>query len=312
MRLEIERKLTVGERDPLVSIVITCFNHGTFLQDAFHSARWQTYRNVEILVVDDGSTDNSLEVANKLEHAIVLHQRNAGLPSARNAGLLKSTGAYVTFLDADDILLPNAVELGVAALITRAGYAFVCGGHRGVSLDRVALWERSPAYEGDPYKGFLRGNFIAMHGTVLYDRSILVREGGFDPGLEACEDYDVYLRLARKYPIEVYSEIVAEYRQHDYNMSRNYQKMLRSALLVLRRQKMHTGSDRSYKAAYRDGIGFWKRLYGRQMIKAAVRDLNRSGKFRSAILTLAWAGQHAPAAYIDLIASSLGYPRGPH
>ena len=105
-------------------------------------------------------------------------------------------------------------------------------------------------------RSFLKGNPISMHGTVLYDRDTLRSEGGFDTSFDACEDYDVYLRLSRTHRVAFYHEIVADYRQHDGNMSRDCQRMLRTATAVLKAQVKHTNLDRRHKAAYRAGLRF--------------------------------------------------------
>ena len=68
--------------------------------------------------------------------------------------------------------------------------------------------------DADPYASFLRGNYIGMHATVAYRRAVIEAEGGFNPSLPACEDYDLYLRIARKHPVSVHDHLVAEYRQH--------------------------------------------------------------------------------------------------
>ena len=116
---------------PLVSIVVTCFNQGRYLADAVESARHQTCDRTELIIVDDGSTDDTAAVAAQVGVAQLIRQANAGLPAARNAGLYRARGKYITFLDADDLLLPKAIELGLACHNATPGCAFVYGGHRG-------------------------------------------------------------------------------------------------------------------------------------------------------------------------------------
>ena len=98
-----------GER-PLVSVVIPCFNQARFLGAAIASALAQTHTPVEVVVVDDGSTDDTAAVTARFPGVRYVRQENAGLSAARNTGLGKSRGAYLAFLDADDVLLPRAAE----------------------------------------------------------------------------------------------------------------------------------------------------------------------------------------------------------
>src|SRR5215831_9104653 len=95
---------------PLVSIIIPCYNQAHFLSDAIDSARRQTHSRIEILVIDDGSSDNTSEVAASYRDVYCIRQANQGLSAARNAGLRASKGSLLVFLDADDRLLPNAIE----------------------------------------------------------------------------------------------------------------------------------------------------------------------------------------------------------
>src|SRR5262249_26693584 len=97
------------EQAPLVSIIIPCYNQAHYLSDAIDSVRKQTYSHAEIIVVDDGSTDNTSNVAALYKDVKYIKQRNQGLSAARNSGLQQSKGHVLVFLDADDRLLPNAV-----------------------------------------------------------------------------------------------------------------------------------------------------------------------------------------------------------
>ncbi len=99
-----------------------------------------------------------------------------------------------------------------------------------------------------------------MNATVMYRRKTFERVGGFDTSLKACEDYDLYLRIARTIPVSCHHVTIAEYRQHDANMSRNNALMLKSAIHVLRTQKQYLRSNE--KRAYRTGLTFWQTLFG--------------------------------------------------
>lgn len=257
---------------PLVSIVIVCYNQARFLADAIESVLAQTYTNLEILLIDDGSTDDTAQVALRYPRVGYLRTPNRGLPAARNLGLLSIAGQFVLFLDADDRLLPEAVQAGVNCFHHSPAAAFVCGAFRNIHEDGSA--SSTPPQlrvRSQHYLRLLEGNFIGMHGAVLYRRDLLREEGGFNESLKACEDYELYLRLTRRWPMAQHTAVVAEYRRHNAGMSRNVPFMLRSVLSVLRRERPFL-VDAEHRHALRRGISTWKDYYFRQEFDAWKRD----------------------------------------
>jgi glycosyltransferase involved in cell wall biosynthesis len=255
--------VTPAQGGPVVSVVITCYNHGRFLRDAVESVRRQTFGDFEIIVVDDGSVDETPTVAASLEGILCVRQANQGLSAARNAGWWTSRGRYVVFLDADDRLLPQALQSGVDAALAHPEAAFVSGHYATIDADGVrGRINRRPCVTSDHYGALLRSNYIGMHATVVYRRETLSRFGGFDSSLRACEDYDLFLRIARAAPVVCHRDVVAEYRWHGANMSRNNSLMLGSALRVLRRQRPHVREHAAYEVAYREGVAFWQGFFG--------------------------------------------------
>src|SRR5207247_2136053 len=134
---------------------------------------------------------------------------------------------YLVFLDADDRLLPSALEVGVKHLCENPNAAFVSGSHLRIAADGSLLGHPSePIVREHHYFALLRGNYIGMHAAVMYRRAALDAVRGFDPSLSLCEDYDLYLRLARRFSVCCHDEPVAEYRFHGGNMSQNSAAML--------------------------------------------------------------------------------------
>lgn len=254
-------------RAPLVSVVIPCYNHAHFLGEAIESVLRQTYRPVEVIVVDDGSTDATPEVAARYSTVRYVRQENSGLSAARNTGIRESKGKYLLFLDADDRLLPTALEAGVQHFRSHPECGFVFGSFRRIASDGSTL-ERAgaPPNASDPYRAMLRRNYISMHATVMYRREALTAVQGFDTSLAACEDYDLYLRMTRRFPVRAYGEEVAEYRQHSSNMSGDSELILTSALQALNAQWDHVKTSRRLKKAYREGVRFWIETYGREVL----------------------------------------------
>ena len=115
----------------------------------------------------------------------------------------------------------------------------------------------------------LRSNYIGMHATVMYRRVVFNAVGRFDTSLRACEDYDLYLRITRKFPIHCHGQVVAEYRQHGANMSAKASLMLKTSLLVLGSQRKYVGGDRQALSAYKAGVRNWQEYYGRKLMKDA-------------------------------------------
>jgi glycosyltransferase involved in cell wall biosynthesis len=268
---------------PLASVIIPCYNQGRFLADAIDSALKQSYRPREIIVVDDGSTDDSSRIAAKHADVQLIRQRNCGLAAARNAGLKASAGDYIVFLDADDRLLPHALETGIDRLNVHSTCAFAYGTYVLITEDGMPMpSSRRESVPGEPYLRLLRSNYIGMHATVIYRREIFDKIGRFDSSLAACEDYDMFLRITRDHPIYCHRETVAEYRQHHSNMSRNVGLMLKHSLRVLGSQRKYVRGNRLATEAYRAGVANWRDLYGKKLL-AAVGSRVRLREWKQAI-----------------------------
>ncbi len=269
-----------GDGAGSVSVVIACFDHGHYLGEAIESVLAQTVAAAEVLVVDDGSRDNSFEVAGRYP-VRRLRQGNAGPAAARNAGLAASSRECVVFLDADDRLLPEALEVGVAALSAHPRAALVSGISRDIGTDgRSIRSERQPLVRQDHYLRLLEDCFIWSGSSIAHRRSALESVGGFDESLRSGEDYDLYLRLARRFPIFCHDTVVTEYRRHAANTTRDPAIVLGSQLEVLRRQRSLL-LDRRERRARAGGI-------------RATRD--RHGRALARQTALAWRGRQWRAA----------------
>ncbi len=278
------------------TIVIPCFNQSSFLADSILSAQAQSVP-VSIVVVDDGSSDDTMTVCRRFSSVRYLHQRNQGLAAARNAGLGAASTEYVTFLDADDRLLPHAVETGVARLSVRPRAVMSSGDHRYIDSSGrlVSEWQRVMP-DRDHYEALLRGNFIGMGGAVVFRRQAVIAAGGFDRALGACEDYDLYLRLARVHEVDAHSMLVAEYRRHERNMSHDPFLMLESALRVLVKQyRYREETARWSQDAWLTGLQYWLSYYG-PAIAVESRRLSPQSWARATRLVAIIATQHLGSA----------------
>jgi glycosyltransferase involved in cell wall biosynthesis len=251
----------------LVSVVIPCYNYARFLDQAIQSALDQNYPAIEIVVVNDGSTDDPAAVVARFPMVQFVTQENRGLAAARNTGLAHCKGDLVVFLDADDRLLPEAIVTGARLLEANPALGFAVGYSTLISGDGLAQpTVNKPGCEGDDaYVSLLRRNTIRNPGTVLFRRQIVETVGGFAPGVDACADYALYLRISRSYPVVFHDVVVSEYRRHSENMSNNSAEMLRQALCVLRRQRSYLVT-RARRQAFRDGIRNIRIYYGEQLV----------------------------------------------
>lgn len=245
--------------DPLISVIIPCYNHARYLQDAFDSVYSQNYPFVEIIVVDDGSTDKTKEATEKNKDIKYVYQTNKGLSAARNTGIKNSKGDLLIFLDADDWLLPGAIATNLFFMKAHPESAFVSGGYRLVYEDVRKNKETTYEVNANHYLHFLESNYIGMHAAVMYQRWVF-NEFYFEEALRSCEDYDLYLRISKKYPVFHHTKIIAAYRMHESNMSSNIPMMLKGVLHVLKKQKQNFESA-AEKKAYTKGKVIWKKYY---------------------------------------------------
>lgn len=287
---------------PLVSIVIPCYKHAHFLGEAIESALAQTYAHVEVLVIDDGSPDRTADVAARYPAVRYVRQVNQGLSAARNRGLAESRGAYVIFLDADDRLRPEAAAIGVEELEAHRDSAFVSGMYRNIAEDGSPLpTPPFPRLAGsDQYRELLLRNHIGAPSTVMYRRAVLDIVGGFDVAESPAADYELYLRIARQFPVHRHPAVVSEYRRYPTSMSRNAGVMLGSVVRVLRAQRRHVKGNPAREDACKRALRHYKSHYGERLIghvRGHARARRWSDAMRGAVVLLRY---HPRAFFIHV------------
>jgi len=238
----------------LVSIIIPCYNQAHFLHEAIQSVLAQTYPHREIFIVDDGSTDNTAEVTAGYRDVRYIRQENSGVSAARNTGLKQSRGEYLVFLDSDDRLLPEALEIGVDCLREHPECAFAFGHSRFTTADGSFLSKpEQPYVTRDHYLELLRENYIWCPGSVIYRRIAFEIANGFDTSLGPGADYDLYLRITRDSPIFCHNQLVAGYRLHSSSMSTDHSLMLLETLKTLNAQRDFVKGNDRYIVALETG-----------------------------------------------------------
>jgi glycosyltransferase involved in cell wall biosynthesis len=212
-------------------------------------------------VIDDGSTDDTTTLCHRFEKVRYVRTERVGPSAARNIGVQYSKGDFLLFLDADDLLYPNAIELNLYYFGLYPDLAFVSGAFDRIDDQGSYLpVEEAVVRAGENYRFLLQGNYIGMEATVLYRRGLFPRFH-FDPLVIVCEDYDLNLRIARHLPVFGHTTKVAAYRIHKDNRSKNRKMMLRSALAVLAQQEKGLLNEEE-RSAWRLGVANWKKHYG--------------------------------------------------
>lgn len=232
------------DSQPLVSVIIPAYNAAAFLDRTLASILAQSYRNFEVIVVDDGSTDRTPDLVTDFaerDHRIhLVRQQNAGVAVARNTGIQKARGEFIAPIDADDIWYPDAI----AKLVARfqqgpAHLAVVYAWSIDIDeYDRPMGSFHAATVAGNVYGTLICHNFLGNASSSLIRKSCLQQVGGYDAQLKSqqaqgCEDWDLYLRLAEHYEFDVVAEFLVGYRKLASSMSGDFSQMARSQELVL-------------------------------------------------------------------------------
>jgi glycosyltransferase involved in cell wall biosynthesis len=212
---------------PLFSVVIPTFNRAKKVVRAVRSVLSQTFPDFEICVVDDGSSDEtgSALAALDISRLKYIYQSNQGVAAARNAGLALADGVYVAFLDADDWWYADKLSRVAKAIQTNPEAGLFYSGMDVVDrLGNAVRTVRARRARGDAYRDLLEGNYVFTSGAVA-KRLCIKSVGGFDHKLEPCEDWDLWIRIARNYPISRIPEVsVAIEASGDDSLTSRYEK----------------------------------------------------------------------------------------
>ena len=241
-------------KKPLVSVIIPAYNCAQFINETLDSVYRQTYRNIEIIVIDDGSTDNTKAIlAPHIGNIQYFYKENSGTAGARNTGILKAKGELIALLDNDDIWYPEKIKLqvSVAQNNPEIGLVFTDGkifDKSGILKDtiiarRLQKWiQQNKTENGQVVKGCILDhiyfeNLISSATSVLIKRECFDQVGFFDENIIIADDFDMWLRIARKYSVALIQKPLYMWRYRSDSSSgkmedRNY-NWVRSALVVL-------------------------------------------------------------------------------
>jgi glycosyltransferase involved in cell wall biosynthesis len=229
--------------DPLISVVIPAFNAERTIDETLRSVRGQSWQTLEIIVVDDGSTDRTSEVVERHCAADprmrLMQQANAGVAAARNAGWQSARSDLIAFIDADDLWAREKIARQMAVL-ERGGNRMGLVYSRCAQIDgasRITYLDPGPVHDGDVFTRLMWGNFICNGSAALVRRAAIEQARGFEPalhraGAQGCEDILFYLRVAEHWHFGMVPERDVGYRILPKAMSADLARMYRSWLMV--------------------------------------------------------------------------------
>ncbi|MFB2938274.1 glycosyltransferase family 2 protein [Aerosakkonemataceae cyanobacterium BLCC-F154] len=222
----------------VISVIIPAYNAEKTILETIQSLQKQTFSDFEIIVINDGSIDGTLELLHSINEPRlkVFSYPNGGLPVARNRGINHATGEYITFIDADDLWTPDKLADQLAALQEHpeAGVAYSWTAFIDENSEFLYAWEPI-YYQGDVYPTLLLRNFISSGSNILVRREFIDAAGRFDPELKSAEDWDYYIRLAARCQFVLVPKYQILYRRSSGSMTSKVDVMERYIVAVTER-----------------------------------------------------------------------------
>lgn len=254
---------SVNSRFPKVSIIMNCFNCSKYLKESIDSVYAQTFTDWEIIFWDNVSTDNSAVIAkaygSKLRY--FCGDKNVPLGNARNLAIKKAEGQYIAFLDCDDIWLPSKLEKQMHLFNKNSDTKLVFSDCNIVNSQRKLI-NRSFSVQ-QPFRGRIFNKLLVSYNfiplvTAVVEISAFKEVGMFNNKYKIAEEYDLFLRISYKYPIDYVDEILAEYRVHDSNWSHQQDIGIREELEIIKFW-IRADSRIKYDVGFKLGIKLIKR-----------------------------------------------------
>ena len=225
--------------NPKISVIIPVYNGEKYIEEAIESILAQTYKNVELIVINDGSTDKSFEKIKPyltLQHIRYIEQKNKGTAAARNAGIRNSSGEYIAFLDHDDLWLPYKLEHQVEYMRENPEIGLVHGKFAFIDKSGKSLQKKRKfiGISGMCFQDLFLLNRIGLV-TVLIRRECIQKAGYFDEEIKFCEDYAMWLRISRYFPVGYIDRELSLRRIHESNKSHNSIQQKTDTLKILKK-----------------------------------------------------------------------------
>ncbi len=230
--------------NPKVSICVPTFNRKDYLRETLDSIFAQTYKDYEVVVVDDGSTDGTAEMLKQSNYPVRYYwQKNSGDAAARNKMIELAQGEYITFVDSDDLLMHDAVERMMNVMEAEGGEVIVYGPYQRIDQNGHVYGRfKRRLYSGYVAKYLFQNIFVYSCGSI-FPKKVLEMVDGFDTSLPVCSDYDLWLRLSLKYRFIALAEPTFKRRRHTGNLSALSTENHITELKVLERFYYERGGD---------------------------------------------------------------------
>lgn len=263
---------------PIISVIIPAYNAEKTIFETIESVLQQTFSDFEIIVIDDGSTDRTLETVNFFQdHRIKCFSfQNGGLPVARNRGINLAKGEFLAFLDADDLWTSRKLEKQLNALKenpdSALAYSWV---HFKFDQDDHSYSDCSCSFHGNVYADLLVRNFLHNGSNPLVRKHVINEVGKFDQSLRSCEDWDFYIRVAAKYNFELVRDVQIIYRQSSESMSSKIDTMEEYLLIVI--NKLFKTAPLEYQPLKKQSLA-WAYCYVTQQHLRNQKDWNSINK----------------------------------
>ena len=252
---------------PAISVIIPAYNSQNTILSTIESVQKQSFSNLEILVIDDGSQDETVEVVNSIEDERIKVKsfQNGGVSLARNRGISLAKGEYIAFMDADDLWTSDKLELQLTALEKHPEAALAYSWTYIMSEDGEKVHKCHPIYhQGDVYKELLIYNFLLSPGSnILVRKAAIDSTGDFDTSLSHYEDWDFCLRLAINWYFVVVPKYQVFYRQSSNSASSNIEAFEKSVLTVIERSFQYAPKEIQYlkSKSIASSHLYWTQLY---------------------------------------------------
>ena len=265
------------KQNPTVSIIIPNYNHAQYVGDAINGVLNQTYSDYEVIVVDDGSKDNSREIIGQFGDKVrAIYQQNQGLSAARNTGINAARGSYIGVLDADDLYEPEFIDTLVSSLESQpdadgiyCGYRFI--DHLNNPLPQIEAREVAPEYL---HQALVDGNFLVPE-SMFVRKHCYDKVGLFDTSLRALEDFDMWLRITSQFKVIYTTRILTRHRILPGSMSTDPTRQFQNRMSVV---KKHFGAEPGPGGAWGEAQ---RRAYGRAYLVSAVEYLQAHNEARA-------------------------------
>jgi len=249
-------------KNPTVSVIVPTYNRAHLVGRAIQRILNQTYQDFEIIIVDDGSTDNIDDIIKEFQKKekrikYIRHEKNRGGSAARNTGIKAVRGEYIAFLDSDDEWLPEKLKRQIE--VFKNALSEICVVYTGFvykdELNRDTSKQFVPKKRGWIYEDILAGNCVGTTSTVLIKRKYFEKAGLFDENLPSCQDWEMWIRIAKEYQFDFIKDLLVIYHVHENRISTNLEAIIKGITIVINKFSGELISRRKIYSQHRFNIG---------------------------------------------------------